>query len=146
MPCEGSVMVNESLVLKKISHVRHNLSRVREKSSISLETLKTDIDAQDIILHNLQLAIQGCIDIGAHILADQGWGVAGSINETFYTLQDKGVLPLDLLEKMISIVGFRNILVHEYETISLEIVYSIMQNHLSDIDGFLIEIVKYFNL
>ena len=32
-------MVNRSLVLKKIARVRHNLSRVKEKSSISLETL-----------------------------------------------------------------------------------------------------------
>jgi len=139
-------MVNRSLVLKKIAHVRHNLSRVRKKSSISLKTLKTDIDAQDIILHNLQLAIQGCIDIGAHVLADQGWGVAGSINETFYTLHDKGVLPLDLQEKMVSMVGFRNILVHEYEEVSLEIVHNITQNHLNDIDEFLLAIVRHFNL
>jgi len=139
-------MVNRSLVLKKIANVRHNLSRVTEKSSISLKTLKTDIDTQDIILYNLQLAIQGCIDIGAHIMADQGWGVAGSVNETFYTLHDKGLLPLDLQEKMVSMVGFRNILVHEYETITLEIVHSIIRNQLCDIDGFLIEVVKYFNL
>jgi len=139
-------MVNRSLVLKKIANVRHNLSRVTEKSSISLKTLKTDIDTQDIILYNLQLAIQGCIDIGAHIMADQGSGVAGSVNETFYTLHDKGLLPLDLQEKMVSMVGFRNILVHEYETITLEIVHSIIRNQLCDIDGFLIEVVKYFNL
>jgi len=78
----NAIMVNRSLVLKKIAHVRHGLSRVREKCRISLKALENDLDTQDIILHNLQLTIQGCIDIGAHIIADEGWGVAGSINET----------------------------------------------------------------
>jgi uncharacterized protein YutE (UPF0331/DUF86 family) len=146
MPCEGSIMVNSSLVLKKIAHVRHNLSRVKEKSKISLEALENDLDTQDIILHNLQLTIQGCIDIGAHIIADEGWGVAGSVNETFYTLNDKGVLSLALREKMVSMVGFRNIIVHEYEEISLEIVHNITQKHLSDIDEFLLTVVRHFNL
>ena len=139
-------MVNKSVVYKKISHVRHNLSRLREKNGISLENLKTDLDAQDIILHNLQLAIQGCIDIGAHILADQGWGVAGSVNETFYILQDMNVIPPELSEKMVAMVGFRNILVHEYETINFEIVHNIIGNRLTDIEKFLLAVVHHFNL
>jgi uncharacterized protein YutE (UPF0331/DUF86 family) len=139
-------MVNKSVVYKKISHVRHNLSRLREKNGISLENLKTDLDAQDIILHNLQLAIQGCIDIGAHILADEGWGVAGSVNETFYILQDMNVIPPELAEKMVAMVGFRNILVHEYETINFEIVHNIIANRLTDIEKFLLAVVHHFNL
>lgn len=139
-------MANKSVVYKKISHVRHNLSRLREKNGIRLETLKTDLDAQDIILHNLQLAIQGCIDVGAHILADQGWGVAGSVNETFYILQDMNVIPLELAEKIIAMVGFRNILVHEYETVNLEIVHNIIENRLNDIEEFLLTVVHRFNL
>ncbi len=139
-------MVNKSVVYKKISHVRHNLSRLRDKNGIRLETLKTDLDAQDIILHNLQLAIQGCVDIGAHILADQGWGVAGSVNETFYILQDMNVIPPELMEKMVAMVGFRNILVHEYEAVNLEIVHNIIGNRLTDIEEFLLAVVQHFNL
>lgn len=138
-------MANKSVVYKKISHVRHNLSRLREKNGISLENLKTDLDAQDIILHNLQLAIRGCIDIGAHILADQGWGVVGSVNETFYILQDMNVIPPELAEKMVAMVGFRNILVHEYETINFEIVHNIIGNRLTDIEEFLLAVVHRFN-
>jgi uncharacterized protein YutE (UPF0331/DUF86 family) len=84
-------MVNKSVTLRKISLVRHNLSRLKDKEDCSLEFLKNDLDAQDIVLHNLQLAIQGCIDIGSHVVSDEGWGVAGSLNEIFYILQNKGV-------------------------------------------------------
>ena len=139
-------MVNSALLSKKISNVRHNLSRIRTKAPLQLNDLKTDIDIQDIVLHNLQLAVQGCIDIAAHIVADQGWGVAGSINETFYILRDKKAISLEMMEKMVSMAGFRNILIHEYEDVNLDIVHAIVEHHLHDIDKFLLTIAKHFNL
>ena len=139
-------MIDESVLLKKISHVRHNLARLRQKNTISTAEFKRDIDLQDIVLHNLQLAMQGCIDIGSHIIAEAGWGIAGSLNEIFYILQDKGIIRSDLTEKMVSMVGFRNILVHEYEAVNLDIVHHIMCNRLKDIDAFLLAVVDYFKL
>jgi len=139
-------LVNKSVVLRKISLIRHNLSRLKNKENISLESLKNDFDIQDIVLHNLQLAIQGCIDIGSHVISDEGWGVAGSLNEIFYILQNKGVIKTEMSEKMISMVGFRNILVHEYETINFDIVCNILQHHLKDINEYLLAMVIHFNL
>ena len=43
-------------------------------------------------------------------------------------------------------VGFRNILVHKYEEMSLEILHNITQKHLSDIDDFLLTVVRHLNL
>ncbi len=139
-------MVNSRIAAKKISQVRHNLDRVRRKTPFDLQTLRTDPDLQDIVLHNLQLAVQGCIDLAAHIIADHGWGVASSINETFYMLRDRGVISLGLMEKMVSMAGFRNILIHEYEDVSLEIVYNIARKHLTDIDEFLLTVAEHFKL
>ncbi len=139
-------MVNKSVVLKKISLVRHNLSRLKDKGNCSLESLKNDLDTQDVVLHNLQHAIQGCIDIGSHIISDEGWGVAGSLNEIFYILKNKGVIETEMTEKMVSIVGFRNILIHEYETVNIDIVYNILRNHMEDISAYLLTIVNYFKL
>jgi len=139
-------LVKASVILKKISNVRHNLSRLASKRDIRLEMLRDDPDTQDIVLHNLQLAIQGCIDIGSHIISDEGWGVAGSLNEIFYILQDKGVINSGLVERMASMVGFRNILVHEYEDVDMDIVHEILQTHLKDVDAFLLAVVDYFKL
>ncbi len=139
-------MVNKSVILRKVSLIRHNLSRLKDKENVSLESLKNDLDIQDIVLHNLQLAIQGCIDIGSHVISDEGWGVAGSLNEIFYILQNKGVIKAEMVEKMISMVGFRNILVHEYENINFDIVYNILHHHLKDINEYLLVIVNYFKL
>ena len=139
-------MVNNSIMLKKISSVRHNISRLEGKVCVSLEGLKSDLDVQDIVLHNLQLAIQGCIDIGSHIVSDEGWGVAGSFNEIVYILHEKGVINEKLQENMISMIGFRNILVHEYEEVNLDIVYQILHDRLKDIKEYLMSVVDYFAL
>ncbi len=139
-------MVNNSVILKKITNIRQNLSRLKSKENISLETLKNDLDAQDIVLYNLQLAIQGCIDIGSHIISDEGWGVAGSINEIIHILHGKGVIKAGLRERMVSMIGFRNILVHEYEEVNLDVVYNILHNRLKDINEYLLSVVDFFEL
>ena len=140
------LLVNRSIILKKISYIRHNLSRLGDKVNISLDSFKKDLDIQDVVLHNLQHAVQGCIDIGSHIISDEGWGVAGGLNEIFYILNEKGVIKRGLTERMVSMVGFRNILVHEYEDVDLDIVYNILQSRLKDIDEYLLVIVDYFKL
>ena len=56
------------------------------------------------------------------------------------------VIPPKLVEKMVTMIGFRNILVHEYETINLEIVHNIIANRLADIEEFLLAVVHRFNL
>lgn len=139
-------MVNATVILNKTAQVRKRLDRLQTKKSLTREELKNNIDAQDIILHNLQLAIQGCVDIGTHIIADEGWGTVGSFSEIFYFLQEKKVLSPDLADRMVAMVGFRNLLVHEYETISMDIVYDILQTHLNDIEEFLLSVIDRFKL
>lgn len=51
-------MVDTELVRNKIGRMGHNLNRLKEKSSLTWEQFKNDLDAQDIVLYNLQLAIQ----------------------------------------------------------------------------------------
>ena len=139
-------MVNTTVLLRKISQIRQRLTRLKDKKDVSVARLRSDPDTQDIVLHNLQLAIQGCVDIGSHIIADEGWGIAGSFSEIFYILQEKKVLGPVLTDKMIAMVGFRNLLVHEYETIRFDLVYDILQTHLSDIEEFLLAIIDHFKM
>ena len=139
-------MVNTSVVLSKTSGVRRRLERLKDFKRVSPEQLKNDMDTQDIVLHNLQFAIQGCLDIGSHIISDEGWGIAGSFSDMFYILQERRVITPSLADKMVAMVGFRNILVHEYETIRLDIVVNILEHHLDDIEEFLLAVINHFNM
>lgn len=79
-------MVDRDLIVSKAGLVRKHLLRVEEKCPQELETFLNSVDQQDIVSFNLQVAIQNCIDMAAHIVSEEGVTVPGSINEMFYFL------------------------------------------------------------
>ena len=139
-------MVNQNIVKAKIGHIEVNLQRLREKRKICLEELKRDIDLQDIILHNLQLSIQGCIDIASHIISDQGWRVPGTLAGLFDILSEHKVISRQLSEKLKKMAGFRNLIIHEYQTVDLNRVHNILNQDIKDIYAFLKRICVYAKL
>ena len=139
-------MVDNDLILAKASSVKRHLRRIEEKRNIDLKTFLNDIDRQESILFNLQMAIQKCVDIAAHIISDEGFGVPGSTNEMFYLLEENGYLPGDITEKMVKSVGFRNLIVHEYDKIDLGLVYEIAKNDIKDLNEYLKSIFRRLGL
>jgi uncharacterized protein YutE (UPF0331/DUF86 family) len=135
-------MIDTSLIVAKASKVQSHLGRVRDKRSVSLDEFLTDLDRQESILFNLQMAVQNCIDMAGHIISDQDLGVAGSTNEMFYMLQEGGYLTPKLTEKMVAAVGFRNLIVHEYGNIDLRKVYQIAHHDIEDLEHYLKAILK----
>ena len=139
-------MVDHDLILTKASLVKNHIHRVRRKSGIDLESFLKDLDIQDVILFNIQMAVQNCVDIAAHIISEEGWGVPGSSSEMFYMLQEHDYFDRSVSEKMIKAVGFRNIIVHEYGKMDLKQVYKIAQSDIKDLEEFLKEIITKINL
>jgi len=134
-------LIDHNIVLLKAGSVKRHVNRIIEKRNVDLQTFLNDIDRQEIILFNLQMAIQNCIDIAAHIVSEEGLGVPGSISEMFYLLQEKGYIDGELSEKMIKAVGFRNLLVHSYGKVEIRQVYEIIHKHIQDLSKFLITIL-----
>jgi uncharacterized protein YutE (UPF0331/DUF86 family) len=139
-------LVDKDLILAKASSVKRHLRRIEEKRNIDLNIFLKDIDRQESILFNLQMAIQNCIDIAAHIISDEGLGVPGSTNEMFYLLEENGYLDHDITEKMVKAVGFRNLIVHEYEQIELRQVFEITQEDIKDLNEYLKSIFRKLGL
>ena len=135
-------MVDKDLIMAKAGSVRKHLNRIEMKRSVDLKTFLSDFDRQESILFNIQMAMQNCIDMAAHIISDEGFGVAGSTNEMFYLLEENGYLDTDLTEKMVRAVGFRNLIVHEYVRVELEQVFEIAQTGVQDITDYLQSIFR----
>jgi len=133
-------MVDKDLVLSKASSVKRHLNRIKEKRDIDLQTFLKDLDRQESIQFNLQMAIQNCIDIAAHIISEEGVGVPGSTNEMFYLLEDNGYISVDITEKMVKAVGFRNLIVHEYGKVELKQVFEVAKREIEDLEKYLLSI------
>lgn len=139
-------MVDTDLARSRIAAMRHNLNRLKEKSNITWERFRNDLDTQDIVLHNLQLTIQICIDIGSHIIADESWEVPSTLGNTFKILSTHKAISPDMAETMASMASFRNILIHEYEDVDMEKVHDILTNRLNDFEHFSREIIQYLRI
>jgi uncharacterized protein YutE (UPF0331/DUF86 family) len=135
-------MVDRDIILLKAGLAEKYINRAIQKGKIDLSVFMKDIDCQDIVIFNLQKAIQGCIDIAAHIISDEDLGLPGSTNEMFYLLEENGYLGRDLTEKMVKAVGFRNLIAHEYEKLDLEQVYKVAQKDIRDLQAYIKAILK----
>ena len=130
-------MVDKDLILAKAGAIKRHCKRISDKSNVDVEIFKSDLDRQESLLFNLQMAIQNCIDIAAHIVSEEGYGVPGSSSEMFYMLEENGLLEPALTEKMVKSVGLRNLIVHEYGKIDLDQIYQISQKEISDLKDFI---------
>jgi len=139
-------LVDSDLILAKAGSVKRHLGRVIEKRNTGLQTFLEDIDRQESVLFNLQMAVQNCIDIAAHIIGEEGFGVPGSTSEMFYLLEENRYLDRNITEKMIKAVGLRNLIVHEYSKIDLAKVFEIAQNDIEDLNEYLIMLFKKLDL
>ena len=60
------------------------------------------------------LALQECIDLAAHWVADAGWGVPDDAGSTFDVLADRGVIDRAIADRLREGVGLRNRIAHGY--------------------------------
>ena len=139
-------MVDKDLLLAKASSVRRHLKRIQEKSKIDLKTFLSDVDRQEIVMFNLQMAIQNCVDIAAYIISEEGFGIPDRISEMFYLLEENSYLDNQLTEKMVKAAGFRNLIVHEYAKIEMKQVFDIAQKDITDLNEYLKSIIKKLDI
>ncbi len=138
-------MLEPDVIFAKVANIQRCLKRIIAITNNDPNSLE-DVDKQDIFILNLQRAIESTIDIAAHIIASQGLGLATTIKENFKLLNDAGIIDADLTKRMQSMVGFRNIAIHDYASLDINIMKSVLQYNLKDIEEFYTLILKKFIL
>lgn len=122
--------MDREVVEQKLESLRRCLQRIETKCPTDASTLVSDIDLQDIVSLNLSRAVQISVDIGAHLIAGMEVPPPDTMGQTFDLLAQEGLLNNELASSLKKAVGFRNIAVHNYESINWVIVYSIVKYHL----------------
>jgi len=125
-------MVDKALVLRKLSELEEYLNQIREYSNITVSDYSKGWKTQRIIERTLQMVIETCVDIAGHIISDQGFRIPKSYADAFRVLHEENILDTKLFDTMEKIAKFRNIVVHHYDKVDLEIVVTILRKHLDD--------------
>jgi uncharacterized protein YutE (UPF0331/DUF86 family) len=129
-------VVDRDLVLRKLSDLERYIVQVSEYRDISAERYREDWRSQRIVERTLQMAIEACVDIAAHVIADRGLPVPATYAEVFEILGQARLIEAGLRDAMVRMARFRNIIVHEYTRIDPEIVVQILRNNLDDLTSF----------
>src|SRR6185312_2223464 len=109
-------MVERDVVLAKIAVIDRCLARIAEIRARRGGAL-LPVDVEDITVLSLTRATQAAIDLAAHVVATEGYGLPSGVAETFSLLEQHGVLEAALAARLRKMVGFRNLAVHDYQTI-----------------------------
>jgi len=134
-------MVDE-LVRGRIEILEEYLRRLAEIQKLGRDEFLSDWRSQDIALRNLQTAIEVCLDLGNHLISEFGWETPKSYAAIVKILASHGVLPEAFVETAEAMARFRNVLVHGYAVIKLELVYENLQK-MDDIRQFARYIVDF---
>lgn len=127
-------MVRVEVIRKRLQKLDEHLVILRGLQKYTLDDFLANPEHYGSAERFLQLAIETTTDIGSHIIADLGLGEVNWYSDIAAVLAEKKYITDDLREKWIRMVGFRNILVHDYLDVDRKIVYNVLQKHLTDLE------------
>ncbi len=137
--------MDSEVVEQKLESLRRCVQRVADKCPADAETLTREVDLQDIVTLNLSRAVQMCVDIAAHLIASAEIPAPATMGQTFELLGQKGLIAADLAVRLQRAVGFRNIVIHNYEIIDWQVVHALARDHLGDFAAFARAIVEHLD-
>ena len=111
--------------------------------NIQLYELESNVEKRGAIERYLHLATETVLDIANLLNAEYKFRPAESSKDSIIILGEEGVLAKKFAEKLSSMAGFRNILVHDYMKIDYSIVLDVLKNSLSDFNRFAKEVAKF---
>jgi len=100
---------------KKRASVERCIEKARDYYAMpSDKSFDDDYIKQDAVVINLQRACEQCIDMANHAIRLNKLGLPADSAESFTLLREAEIIDRDLEKKLIGMVGFRNIAVHQY--------------------------------
>src|SRR5574344_2949705 len=82
----GGSYMDSDVLNNKLESLTRCVHRIESHTPLSLKILQSDEDMQDIVVLNLERAVQLCVDIGNHLLLDYEANVPQSMADTFREL------------------------------------------------------------
>ncbi|OPJ55305.1 hypothetical protein CLOTH_16080 [Alkalithermobacter paradoxus] len=131
----------KDVIYNKIAIIERCLIRIKEVYDQNPDNLK-DYTKQDSIVLNIQRAVEAAIDVAMHIVSARKLGIPQNSRDAFEVLNSNDIIDDDMLKKLKAMIGFRNIAVHNYQNLNIDILRKVIENHLVDFEEFIYAINK----
>lgn len=127
----------DDVIINKCAVIENCLKRLHEEYDGQEASISTNFTKQDSIILNLQRACEATIDLAMRWIRLKKLGTPQTSRDVFVILLSHNLLPQKLAEDLQAMVGFRNVAIHDYQKINLDIVHSILKTKLNNFSEFI---------
>ena len=128
-------MVKREVIHKRLKRLNEYLSILHSLQKYHYDEFIANPELYGSTERFLHLSIEAINDLGNHWIADENLGEVNWYSDVPRVLAENQLIDEALADVWVKMVGFRNVLVHEYTEIDHKIVYDVLQNHLTDLEA-----------
>ncbi len=136
------MMVERAVIERLFSLIKGYLNDLKPVQGVSFLEYSKDIKLQRFVERTLHIAIEACLDIGNHIISDEGFREPEDNRDVFKVLGENGIITESLQKRLQDMASFRNLIVHSYAKIDNEVVFGILKKRSGDIEAFIKAVSK----
>lgn len=137
---------DKEILIERIAAVERHLKRVQDQLPKSYVDFTPESNASDAVILHLWQAVQIIIDMAMSACIHFHLGTPKSYSDAFLKLAEAGYLENELAIRLCHAAGFRNRIVHAYEKLDMQKIYTIAQTGPSDLKAFLGSMGKQLRL
>lgn len=135
--------LNIARIIELLKFIEHSIDELKEFTPMSKEDFLSDKKNPPYVESYLRRALEAVFDTGRHILAKTHGFKDLEYKAIAKELGNKGIVTKELAEKLYLMAGYRNRMVHFYKEIKPEELFTIVKEHLKDIEEFINEINSF---
>ena len=136
-------MLEKDVVLSKINIIKNCIKAIKSTVNDEVSNLN-EFAVENIVVLNLQRACQAAIDMAQTTIAYKKLSLPNSYRAAFQILEKDKIISKSSAEAIAKMAGFRNIAVHDYTEINLEILKHIVKHHLQEFMKYSEEILNTY--
>ena len=126
-------MVQPEIIRRRLAHVDRSLEILGRLRRYSIEEFLAEPERYGSAERFLQIALEALLDLGAHVVAEENLGAIEVSRDIPQRMMEGGLIEPDLAAVWKEMVGFRNLLVHDYAELDRKKVWHVLQDELEDI-------------
>ena len=124
------------VVKNKVAGIQRCVKRAREELTLAGDAFTSDFTQQDAAILNVTRACELAIDLANHTIKIHKLGLPKDSHDTFQLLFVANIISNESCASMKKMVGFRNLAVHQYEELNMDVVAVVIRNDLDDLPRF----------
>lgn len=129
-------MVDPAIFSRRLDALLGYLEKLSTFREVPLAEFTSSAALHDLAERYAHLAVEACLDLGNHYIADRRFSPPASNKDVFTVLELAGELDHEWAERLRGWAGFRNVLVHEYLDIDHGVTYAAIRDDLEDLRRF----------